>query len=105
MTYVGLLVAQLGEKATHNIQNKLMKLVVPILLYTFFLNPSLLITLFIEGLSIPTMEAVAMPVVSMSMSGLFFKTGEWYAKKTIGKCFPANEVKAESQERKQAQRT
>jgi hypothetical protein len=70
----------------------------PILLYTFFLNPSLLITLLSEGLSVPNIETVAMPIVSMFTSGVFFKTGEWCTKQAIEKCFPANERKPENQE-------
>lgn len=98
MNYLGLVVAQLGEKATQTIQNKLVKLVMPILLYTFFLNPSLVITLFSEGINLPDVEMLIVPMFSMFTGGVLFKTGEWCAKQAIEKCFPANEAKAEFQE-------
>ncbi len=70
----------------------------PILLYTFFLNPSLLITLFSEGLTVPDIEieTIAMRMFSLFAGGVFYKIGEWCSKQAIEKCFPANEVKSES---------
>lgn len=98
MNYLGLIMAQLGEKLTENLQNKLMEWIMPILLYTFFLNPSLLITLCSEGLS-----ATVSLSSTLFAGGVFFKTGEWCAKQAIEKCFPANMVKSERQEYKNYQ--
>jgi hypothetical protein len=90
MNYLGLMIAQLGEKATKKIQNKILKLLLPILLYTFFLNPSLIITLLSEGFGMQSFQAVMMPLLSILPSGLFFKAGEWSTQKVIGRFFIEN---------------
>ncbi|WP_342219596.1 hypothetical protein [Rickettsiella endosymbiont of Miltochrista miniata] len=90
MNYLGLMLAQLGEKATKKIQNKLLNILMPILLYTFFINPSLLITLLNEGFGIEILQAVMMPLFSILSSGILFKAGEYGTQKAIGKFFPVN---------------
>jgi predicted DNA-binding protein len=90
MNYFGLMIAQLGERATQKIQNKLIKILLPVLLYTFFLNPSLLIELLSEGLTSGTLPMLMMPLLNMLSSGMFFKAGEYGTQKIIGKFFPEN---------------
>lgn len=92
MNYLGLMLAQLGEKATKKIQNKLLNILMPIVLYTFFLNPGLLITLLSEGFGIESLQAVMMSFLSMLSSGILFKVGEYGSLKAIGKFFPVDTV-------------
>ncbi len=90
MNYLGLMLAQLGEKATQKIQNKCLNFLIPILLYTFFLNPSLIITLLSEGLTAPSFQVVMQPLLSVLSGGIFFKAGEYSTQKIFGKFFPIN---------------
>jgi hypothetical protein len=92
MNYLGLMIAQMGEKTTKKIQNKILNLLLPVLLYTFFLNPSLIITFLSEGFGMQSMQAVMMPLLSMLGNGLFFKAGEWGAKKVARKFYSENSV-------------
>lgn len=96
MNYLGLMLAQLGEKATKKIQNKLLNILMPILLYTFFINPSLLITLMSEGFRTESLQAVMMPLFSILSSGILFKAGEYGSQKIIGKFFPVDTVDSAS---------
>ena len=99
INYFGLIVAQLGEKAAKKIKNQLVNFLITILFYTFFLNPSLLTTVFTEDLSGQNFVALIMLLLSMLSSGLLFKTGEWCTQKMIRKCFPVNrEYKADNKE-------
>lgn len=85
MNYLGLMIAQMGEIVTKKIQNKILNLLLPILAYTFFLNPSLIITLLSEGFGMKSMQTVMMPLLSMLGNGLFFKAGEWSTQKASKK--------------------
>lgn len=92
MNYVGLMLAQLGERATKKIQNKLFKILLPVMLYTFFLNPSLIITFLSEGFGVESFQAVMMPLLSMLTGGILFKAGDYGTQKVIKKFFPADRV-------------
>ena len=75
----GLLLAQPIERVlTKKIQNKVFNILLPILLYSVFLNPSLF---FSEGF---LLKIIPMIMLSL-MNGLLFKTGEWATQKTIDK--------------------
>src|SRR5436190_4049237 len=90
MNYVGLMLAQFGERITNNIQNKFLNILMPILLYTFFLNPSLFILLLSEGFTAPGFQVVMQPLLSVLSGGIFFKAGEYTAEKIYEKFFPTN---------------
>lgn len=88
--YFGLLFAQLGEKFTKRIQNKVLNFLIPVILYTFYLNPSLMIKLISEGFTGVGFQEVMMPLLSMLSSGVFYKTGEWGTKKVVKSIFFTN---------------
>lgn len=88
VNYFGMMLAQLGKKATKNVQNKFLKILIPSLLYIFLFNPSLLITLLSEGFA--TMNVI-MPLLSMLTNSVFFKLGEFASQTFIKRSFPMDE--------------
>lgn len=94
INYLSLLFAQLVGKTIQKIQNKPLSIFMSILLYTFFLNPSLIISLFSEGFAAMSFDTVKMPLLSMLSNGVLLKIGECAGErgarktiKTIGKFF------------------
>ena len=90
INYFGLMFAQLGEKFTKKIQNKVLNLLISILLYIFYLNPSLIIKLLSEGFKGVGFQAELMPLLATLSSGGLFKFGEFGSKKAISKFFQVN---------------
>ena len=90
INYVGLMFAQFGERISNKIQNKFLNMVMSILLYTFFLNPSLLILLISEGFMALNVQSILQPLLSLLSGGIFFKAGEYSGQKFYQKFFPIN---------------
>jgi hypothetical protein len=90
VNYLGLLFAQFGEKLTRRIQNKALNSIASILLYTFLINPSLLVELTSAGLNSNAFFHFILPLINMLANGLLFKIGEYGTQKVIGKFFTKN---------------
>lgn len=90
MNYLGLMLAQFGERITNKCKNKFLSIVMSISLYAFFLNPSLLVLLLTEGLIAINFQSVLQPLLSLLSGGIFFKAGEYSVQKAYEKFFPIN---------------
>ena len=90
INYLGLMFAQLGENFTKKFQSKVLNLLIPILLYTFYFNPSLIIKLLSEGFKGVGFQAELMPLLATLSSGGLFKFGKFGSKKLINKFFRNN---------------
>lgn len=90
INYFGLMFAQLGEKLTKKIQNKVLNLLIPILLYTFYLNSSLTINLLSDGFGMQSFQAVMMPLLATLSSGILFQAGKLTTQKVSKSVFFKN---------------
>lgn len=90
MNYLGLMLAQFGERITNKCKNKFLSIVMSISLYAFFLNPSLLVLLLTEGLIATNFQSILQPLLSLLSGGIFFKAGEYSVQKAYEKFFPIN---------------
>jgi hypothetical protein len=77
INYWSLLIAQGLEIFSEKIQNKILNRLIPILVYTIYLNPNLLFTLLSEAFVGKGFQAVMMPLLSTLSSGTLFKAGKY----------------------------
>jgi|EndMetStandDraft_6_1072998.scaffolds.fasta_scaffold91604_1 hypothetical protein len=84
--YWSLLIAQVLEIFSEKIQNKILNVLIPIVVYTIYLNPSMLFNLLSEVFVGKGFREMWMPLLStLSSSGTLFKVGK-YATRKVSKC-------------------
>lgn len=85
INYWSLLIAQSLEIFSEKIQNKILNILIPILVYTIYLNPNMLFNLLSETFVGKGFQAMWMPLLStLSSSGALFKASK-YATHKISK--------------------
>ncbi|KAF5292165.1 hypothetical protein FQR65_LT11263 [Abscondita terminalis] len=79
--YWSLLIAQSLEICAEKIQNKVFNLLIPILFYTIYLNPSVLFKFLSEVFVGKGLQTVMLPLLSTLSSGTLFKAGKYATQK------------------------
>lgn len=91
--YWSLLIAQVLEIFSEKkIQNKILNILIPILLYTIYLNPNLLFNLLSEAFVGKGFQAVMMPLLSTLSSGTLFKAGKYATHQVSSSFFKDNSL-------------
>ncbi|WP_342227191.1 ankyrin repeat domain-containing protein [Rickettsiella endosymbiont of Rhagonycha lignosa] len=92
INYWSLLIAQVLEIFSEKIQNKILNILIPIAIYTIYLNPNMLFNLLSDAFVGKGFQAVMMPLLSTLSSGAFFKASKYATHKVSSIFFKDNSI-------------